>query len=138
MQPLHVNIEDVEWSSAVAFYGKNIVYQEKEIVHLKILCDRRHEGGGITWLIKFTPPTGKLIKIVAVALSDEHVFVLEGNKSNKLGNPSKISGGYTLNPKGQTHSAMTASEMTALVIYTGEPDKLLSLEVTDIITSKKE
>jgi hypothetical protein len=40
------------------------VFNGNDIVQLKILSDRRAEGGGIAWLAKFLPPPGKLIKIV--------------------------------------------------------------------------
>src|SRR6266849_601116 len=76
----HVDIERAEWTSGTPFYGPAAVYEGNEIVQLKILSDRRQEGGGIAWLAKFTPPPGKLIKIVATALSDEHVFNLEGGR----------------------------------------------------------
>ena len=73
----------------------------KDIVELKVLSDRlRAEGGGIAWPARFLPPPGKLIKIVAKALSDEHVFNLEGGPATKAGAPTRASGGYTLNPTG--------------------------------------
>jgi len=97
-----------------------------------VLSDRRADGGGIAWLVKFTPPPGKLIKIVATALSDEHVFNLQGGRSTKSGQPAQRSGGYGLNPKGQPHSAMIAQETMALVIYAGEPDRIDSMEVVDV------
>ena len=84
MASLHVDIASVEWTSGVPFYGPGAVYEGKDLVQLKILCDRRHEGGGISWIARFLPPPGKLIKIVAVALSDEHVFNLEGGRSNEI------------------------------------------------------
>mgnify|MGYP001553521161 FL=1 len=132
MSSVRVHIDHVEWTSAIPFYGPGAVFHGQEIVQLKVLCDRRHEGGGITWIVKFIPPAGKLIKIIAVAASDEHVFVLDGGRSTKSGIPSNTSGGYSLNPKGQPHSAMFASEMTALVVYVGEPDEVKSIEVVDI------
>ena len=101
-------------------------------MQLKVLSDRRGEGGGIAWLVKFTPPQGKLIKIVATAMSDEHVFSLQGGRSTKSGQPAQGSGGYGLNPKGQPHSAMIAQETMALVIYNSEPDRIDSMEVVDI------
>ena len=107
-------------------------YGGKDVVQLKVLSDRRGKGGGIAWLVKFTPPPGKLIKIVATALSDEHVFNLQGGRSTKSGQPAQKSGGYGLNPKGQPHSAMIAQETTALVIYAGEPDRIDSMEVVDV------
>jgi hypothetical protein len=42
------------------------------------------------------------------------------------------SGGYTLNPEGQPHSALIGRESISLVIYRGEPDEIVSLEVVDV------
>src|SRR5207253_9036766 len=114
MASTHVDVAAAEWTSGVPFYGPAAVHDGKDIVQLKILSDRRAEGGGIAWLAKFMPPPGKLIKIVATALSDEHVFNLEGGRATKSGAPARASGGYTLNPKGQPHSAMIASETVSL------------------------
>ena len=133
MVSLHVDIETVAWSSAVPFYGPGAVHDGKDIVQLKILSDRRGEGGGIAWLVRFQPPPDKLIKIVAVALSDEHVFSLEGGRSTKTGQPARGAGGYGLNTKGQPHSAMIATETTSLIVYTGEPDDVRSIEVVDMV-----
>jgi len=132
MASTHVDYNEMEWASAVPFYGPAAVWQGKDVVQLKVLSDRRREGGGIAWLVKFTPPPGKLIKIVATALSDEHIFNLQGGRSTKSGQPAQRSGGYGLNPKGQPHSAMIAQETMALVIYAGEPDRIDSLEVVDV------
>jgi len=132
MTSTRVDYSEMEWASAVPFYGPAAVYQGTDIVQLKVLSDRRREGGGIAWLVKFTPPAQKLIKIVATALSDEHIFSLQGGRSTKSGQPAQGSGGYGLNSKGQPHSAMIASETMALVIYAGEPDRIDSMEVVDI------
>jgi len=132
MASTHVDIETVEWTSGVPFYGPDAVHDGKDLVQLKILCDRRNEGGGITWIARFLPPPGKLIKIVALALSDEHIFALEGGRATKSGQKVRGSGGYGLNTKGQPHSAMIATETTSLIIYTGEPDEVKSMEVVDI------
>jgi hypothetical protein len=131
MASTHVDLAQSEWVSGVPFYGPTAVYDGRDIVQLKILSDRRAEGGGIAWLGKFSPPPGKLIKIVATALSDEHVFNLEGGRATKAGTPARGGGGYTLNPGGQPHSALIATETVSLVIYRGEPDEILSLEVID-------
>jgi hypothetical protein len=128
----HVDVAVMEWSSAVPFYGPAAVYEGRDVVQLKVLSDRRRQGGGIAWLVKFSPPPGVLIKIVATARSDEHVFSLEGGRSTKSGQPAKNSGGYSLNPKGQPHSAMIADESVSLIVYTGEPDEIKSLEVVPI------
>ena len=131
MASTHVDVAAEEWSSGQPFYGPGAVCDGKDIVQLKVLSDRRAEGGGIAWLARFSPPPGKLIKIVATALSDEHVFNLEGGRATKSGSPARRSGGYTLNPKGQPHSAFIATETVSLVIYRGEPDEIVSLEVID-------
>jgi len=131
MASTHVDLESAEWISGVPFYGPAAIYDGREIVQLKILSDRRRHGGGIAWLAKFSPPPGKLIKIVATALSDEHVLNLEGGRGAKTGAPARASGGYTLNPTGQPHSAFIGAETISLIIYTGEPDQIVSMEVVD-------
>lgn len=131
MASTHVDVAAAEWTSGVPFYGPGAVYEGRDIVTLKVLSDNRENGRGIAWLARFSPPPGKLIKIVAKALSDEHVFNLEGGRTTKSGEPAKSSGGYTLNPKGQPHSAFLATETVSLVIYRGEPDEIVSLEVID-------
>ena len=132
MASTHVDIESAEWTPGTPFYGPAAVYDGKKIIQLKVLSDRRQEGGGIAWLVKFTPPSGKLIKIVATALSDEHVFNLSGGRTTISGQPARSSGGYTLNPEGQPHSAFLGSETVSLVIYRGEPDEIVSMEVVDV------
>jgi hypothetical protein len=131
MPSIHVDVGAAEWTSGAPFYGSGAVYRGKEIVQLKILSDRRREGGGIAWLAKFSPPPGRVIKIVATALSDEHVFTLAGGRATKSGALARISGGYALNPEGQPHSAVIATETVSLVIYAGEPDEVKSVEVVD-------
>ena len=138
MVSTHVDIESTAWTGGTSFYGPAAVHQGKDIVQLKILSDRRSEDGGIAWLAKFSPPPGKLIKIVATALSDEHVFNLTGGRVTKSGQPARASGGYTLNPKGQPHSALIGTETVSLVIYRGEPDEIVSMEVVDLEPAPKE
>ena len=36
-----------------------------------------------------------------------------------------------MNPTGKPHSAFIGGETEALVVYTGEPDEVLALEVVD-------
>ena len=110
MASMHVDYTTMEWISGAPFYGPAAVHDGKDIVQLKVLSDRRRDGGGIAWLVKFSPPPGKLIKIVATALSDEHIFSLQGGRSTKSGQRAQGSGGYGLNPEGQPHSAMISSE----------------------------
>jgi hypothetical protein len=132
MASTHVDVAAAEWTPGLPFYGPGAVYDGKDIVQLKVLSDRRAEGGGIAWLARFSPPPGKIIKIVATALSDEHVFNLEGGRGTKTGGADRSSGGYTLNPKGQPHSAFIATETVGLVIYRGEPDEIVSMDVVDV------
>jgi hypothetical protein len=124
--------ETMPWSPGFELYGPATLYQGKPILELKTLSDRRAEGGGVAYLLRASPPAGKLIKIIAVARSDEHVFNLSGGRANKSGKPVGAPGGYALNPRGQPHSAMIASETTALVIYAGEPDEVSSVEIVDL------
>ncbi len=131
MQSISVDTETMEWSSAVEFYGPNAVHAGRDIVQLKVLSDRRSEGGGIAWLVRFLPPEGKVIKIVAVALSDEHIFSVAGGRGTKSGAPLRTPRTYGLNPKGKPHSAFIGEETVSLVIYNGEPDEVRSMEVID-------
>ena len=131
MASTRVDIDNMAWTSGTPFYGANAVYDGREIIQLKVLSDRRRDGGGIAWLARFAPPPGKLIKIVATALSDEHVFNLEGGRSTKSGEKVRAEGGYTLNPTGQPHGALIATETVSLVIYSGEPDRIEALDIVD-------
>lgn len=132
MTSMRVDIDAAEWTPGLPFYGPNAVYQGRDIVQLKVLSDRRKEGGGIAWIARFLPPPGKLIKIVANALSDEHILNLEGGRGTKTGAPVKAAGGYGLNSTGQPHSAFIGAETVSFIVYTGEPDQIVSLEVVDI------
>ena len=124
--------DDVAWTPWTEVFGDGAFYEGSPIIEAKTLSDRRAEGRGIAYLLRFSPPEGKLIKVVAVARSDEHVFNLAGGRTTKSGQPVGSAGGYSLNPEGQPHSAMIATETTAFVLYTGEPDEVKSVEVLDI------
>jgi hypothetical protein len=131
MVSIHVDIEKVEWGPGSAKYGAVAVHDGKEIMQNKILSDRRQQGGGLALLSKVSPPPGKLVKIVAVARSDEHVFDLVGGRATKSGQPARSCGAYTLNTEGQVHSALIGTETLSLIIYRGEPDENISFEVID-------
>jgi hypothetical protein len=84
MVSIHVDIEEAEWTPGISFYGPAARYDGKDIVQLKVLSDRRAEGGGIAWLGKFSPPPGKLIEIGSKAdLAVQHRFKL--NLSSRMG-----------------------------------------------------
>jgi hypothetical protein len=131
MVSIYVDIEKLEWTGGSAKYGPAAVHDGKEIMQSKILSDRRQEGGGLALLSKISPPPGKLVKIVAVARSDEHVFNLEGGRGTKSGQPARSAADYTLNSQGQVHSALIGTETLSLVIYRGEPDENISFAVVD-------
>jgi hypothetical protein len=90
MTSTHIDIDAAPWTVGTAFCGSAAIYDGEEIVQVKLLSDRRSEGGGSAWLVKFSPPPGKLIKIVATAQSDEHVFNLEGGRGTKTGLPARL------------------------------------------------
>jgi hypothetical protein len=132
MPSIRTSLDDVAWTPWIEVFGDGAFYRGEPIIEAKTLSDRRAEGGGIAYLLRFRPPEGKLIKVVAVARSDEHIFNLEGGRANKSGQPVTAAGGYSLNPEGQPHSAMIATETTSFVLYTGEPDEVTSVEILDI------
>lgn len=114
---------EMEWTSGRPFYGEGAVF--------KLLSDRRAEGGGVAFLVRFIPPEGKVIRIVAIARSDEHTFKPEGGRGTKGGEQLRLPGQYGRNPTGKPHSAFTGTETAALVVYSGEPDKVRSIDVID-------
>jgi len=133
MTSIHVDFDRIEWTPGSAYKGPGALYQGREIFYRKVLSDRRSEGGGLAVLSKIRPPRGKLVKTIAVARSEEHVFNLRGGRSNKSGKPIEAPGAsYTLNPTGQPHSAMIATETISLAIYSGETDEVKSVEIVDI------
>ena len=91
MVSIHVDIDELEWMPGSAKYGAVAIHDEKEIIESKILSDRRAAGGGLALLSRVSPPPGKLVKIVAVARSDEHVFNLGGGRGTKSGTPNRSS-----------------------------------------------
>jgi len=132
MATIRTNPDELAWTPGTEAFGDGAFYEGRPIIEAKTLSDRRADGGGVAYLLRFRPPEGKLIKVVAIARSDEHVFNLIGGRATKSGQPAGGSGGYSLNPDGQPHSAMIAAETTAFVLYTGEPDEVKSVEVLNI------
>jgi hypothetical protein len=115
---IHVDLDTIEWTPGSKYKGPDALYQGREVFYRKVLSDRRQEGGGFAVLSKICPPPGKMVKTVAVARSEEHVFNLRGGRVNKSEKPIEAPGNsYTLNPTGQPHSAMIATENIALVIH---------------------
>jgi hypothetical protein len=131
MESITRDVAAMPWGRAEAFYGPGAVFEGREVVQLKLLSDRRAEGGGIAWLLRVAPPPGKVVKIIAVARSDEHIWTLEGGRATKSGEIRRGAGTYSLNPTGKPHSAFIAEETVALVVYGGEPDEVRAVEVVD-------
>jgi hypothetical protein len=131
MQSINLDTEVMEWESGTSLFGPGAVWEGRELVQIKTLSDRRADGEGIAYIFRFNPPEGKVIRVVAVARSDEHIFNLQGGRGTKSGEALRLSGNYGLNPRGKPHSAFIGSETTALVIYTGEPDDVRSIDVID-------
>jgi hypothetical protein len=123
--------DQIKWEPAVAIFGDRILQDGQPLVEFKTLSDRRPEGAGAAYFIRFNPPDGKLLKIVATARSDEHVYLVEGAYCNRAGEPIASPGAYGLNAAGRHHSAFTAVQTTALVVYRGEPDEVHELKVVD-------
>jgi len=47
MASQHVDLDVAPWTSGVPFYGSGAVFEDRDIVQIKLLSDRRREGGGI-------------------------------------------------------------------------------------------
>ena len=131
MPTIRTDADAMDWAPANEFYGPQALYRGKPVFEIKLLCDRRGAGGGVAYLLRITPPEGKVVKIVAVARSDEHVFGLRGGAGTKTGGPRRFGGNYSLNPEGQPHSAFIGEETVSLVVYTGEPDEIRAIEFVD-------
>lgn len=128
---------DLGWKPATDVFGERAIRNGDALVEHKVLSDRRVEGAGVAYLVKFKPPAGKLLKVVATARSDEHVYLLEGGYSNRSGEQIAAPGAYGINAAGRAHSAFVATETTALVIYRGEPDEVHELEVIEPVVSSR-
>ncbi|HJU10644.1 MAG TPA: hypothetical protein VJ728_07195 [Candidatus Binataceae bacterium] len=135
MKAEKIPTDDIRWEPATEVFGDRAVLDGFPLVQAKVLSDRRREGAGVAYLVKFTPPAGKLLKVVATARSDEHVYLLDGAYCNRAAQPIAQPGFYGINANGRPHSAFVATPTTALVIYRGEPDEVHELEVLEPITS---
>lgn len=131
MKAITLSTSEQEWQPGSDQFGESSIYQGTQLTHLKVLSDRRDQGGGVAFLLKFSPPKGKLIKLIAVARSDEHIYVLEGGYCDKLGKQRRFPGDYGLNPRGHNHGAFIGRETVALATYRGDPDEILEFAVID-------
>jgi hypothetical protein len=131
MKAQKIEVADIQWEPAVDVFGEHTFYNGRPLVENKVLSDRRAQGAGVAYMIRFKPPAGKLLKVVATARSDEHVYLLEGGYCNRVGEPIASPGAYGINAAGCAHSAFVARETTALIIYRDDPDEVHELTVVD-------
>ncbi len=122
---------EMPWVPASVLFGEKLLVDGEDVIFLKMLSDRRAEGGGVAEITKFSPLPGKRIRLKAIAESDEHVYILEGGHDDGTGKQIRFPGDYLLHPKGLPHSAILSRETIALVIYAGEPDRVIEFRVED-------
>ena len=103
---IQVDGAQMEWGPATQFYGPTAVYQGRDIVQLKVLSDRRREGGGIAWLVRYTPPEDKLSRSSRPPCPTSTSLIFAGGRVTESGAPVRAAGGYKLNFEGQSHSAL--------------------------------
>ena len=92
MPTIRTDYDALPWLPCTEMFGEAAVYRGKPIIEAKTLADRRREGGGISYLLRFSPPAGKLIKVVAIARSDEHIFNLVGRPGEQAGRAGRRHG----------------------------------------------
>ena len=122
---------EMPWVPASVLFGEKLLVDGEDVIFLKMLSDRRAVGGGVAEITKFSPLPGKRIRLKAIAESDEHVYILEGGHDDGTGKQIRFPGDYLLHPKGLPHSAILSRETIALVIYAGEPDRVIEFRVED-------
>ena len=64
MPSIRTNPDEIAWTPWTEVFGNGAFYEGKPIIEVKTLSDRRAEGGGVAYLLRFRPPAGKLIKVV--------------------------------------------------------------------------
>lgn len=133
MKAIEVRQNSAQWIPASQIFGDAALDEGRELAYQAVLSDRRVEGGGIAYLLRLTPPPGKLVKAIAVARSDEHVYLLKGGYCNKAGEMIRFPGDYILNPEGHPHGFFAAVETEVLVICRGEPDEIREFGAVDVL-----
>jgi len=131
MKAYKIPTETIDWEPGPELFGQRCVVDGTPVAWTRLLSDRRPQGAGVAYLLRFSPPAGKLIRIVAVARSDEHIYILEGGHCNKMGEPIAHPGAYGINAEGRPHSAFFAAETIALAIYRGEPDDVQQFDIIE-------
>src|SRR4029077_969263 len=96
MATIRTDYETLPWSPCTEMFGAAALYNGRPIIEAKTLTDRRAEGGGITYMLRFSPPEGKLIKVVARARRGEPLFRPPRGRRDK-GGPAGRGGGRLFN-----------------------------------------
>ncbi|MCL5673282.1 MAG: hypothetical protein M1407_01510 [Deltaproteobacteria bacterium] len=128
---IFIRTPEINWTPASSIYGESVMYNNKEIVFIKQLINRLDKGKGVAYLIKFIPPEAKIIRTVAVARSDEHVYILECGHCYRNGEQRLFPGDYVLNPEGHPHANLVSIETVALVICTGATDEVKEISIIE-------
>lgn len=132
MKAAKIPTDQIEWQAVAGPDGQPVRHDGNPFAFIKVLSDRRGNGGGYAYLLRLVPPPGRLVRIIAVARSDEHVFLLEGGYCNKAGELIAAPGAYGLNVEGSPHSAFCAIETVGYVVCRGEPDEIRGFDVVPI------
>jgi len=94
---------DIVWKPAADVFGERVFRDGQTLVDNGVLSDRRADGAGVAYLVKFKPPNGKLLKVIATARSDEHVYLLEGAYCTRAGETIATPGASGLHASGRRH-----------------------------------
>jgi hypothetical protein len=63
MPSIRTEPDSVAWTPWTEVFGDGAFYEGRPIIEAKTLSDRRNEGGGIAYMLRFRPPEGKLIRL---------------------------------------------------------------------------
>jgi hypothetical protein len=132
MKAAKIVTDQLDWKVFAGPGGRLAEHNGVPFAYIKELSDRRKDGRGYAYLLRLVPPPDRLVRIIAVARSDEHVFLLEGGYCNKAGELIASPGAYGLNVEGSPHSAFCAIETVGYVVCTGEPDEIRGLDIVPI------
>jgi len=104
-----------------SFYGRRLLLRGKDIVQLKILSDRRHEGGGCL-ASQVPPPPVQADKIVVPrAFGMSTSLTLQGGKLGNEGLSTRaLRRRYTLKTKGKRTCALIGAKRWVSSLYRGE------------------
>lgn len=125
---INVDTPTLDWQPAQEVFPGYVIEGagSEHGAFVKVL--RRPEDGGGCWhvILKFSPPAGKAIRIVATAASDEEVFVLQDASGHDR------EGSYSCNPAGLRHGQTATADLVALVHYHGDPDDIIRAELVEL------